>query len=228
MSDIPLLLTGALIGVAHVLLGPDHLAALAPFAVEARRKAWVIGLRWGVGHALGVIVVGLAGYAVIDWLDVEFLSGLSERLIGLVLIAIGVWGFAHLHRARLLYTDEGQGQVSPGAARPGLEGHVHTRAAFLVGAVHGVAGTGNVLGILPAMAQPSWWYTGAYLLSFGVGSILGMVGFASIFALAAPSDTSKGRVAYRWIFIAASGTCLAVGVLWMVFPKLGFSFDGGT
>ncbi len=218
MSDMPLILAGVLVGATHVFLGPDHLAALAPFAVEARRKAWLIGLRWGIGHALGIIVVGLAGYAVIDWLDVELISGLSERMVGLVLITIGVWSFAHLHRARLPRPDAS-------AAHAGIVGHVHTRAAFLVGVVHGVAGTGNLLGVLPAMAQPSWIYMGAYLVSFGAGSILGMVGFASLFALAAPSQESSSQAAYRWLSIAAAVACFALGVLWVLFPGLRFSFD---
>ena len=221
VSDIPFILAGFLVGAMHVLLGPEHLAALAPFAVEARREAWVIGLRWGVGHALGIIVVGLVGYALIDWLDVELLSGLSERLVGLVLIAIGIWSFAHLRTARFPRSEANH-------VRAGVAGHVHTRAAFLVGALHGVAGTGNLLGVLPAMAQPSWIYAGAYLVSFGTGSLLGMVAFASLFALAAPAEESSAQATYRWVFIAAGVTCFAMGVLWVLFPGLRFGLDGGV
>lgn len=225
---MPLILAGVLVGATHVFVGPDHLAALAPFAVEARRKAWLIGLRWGVGHALGIIVVGLAGYAVIDWLDIEFLSGLSERLIGLVLIAIGLWGFNHLRKTRLAEPDGAWAHEPATAARPGIDGHVHTRAAFLVGAVHGVAGTGNVLGILPAMAQPSWLYTGTYLASFGIGSILAMVGFAFLLGLAAPGQTPRGLFYYRWVFVGACGVCLALGVVLILFPTLRFHLHSGT
>jgi len=215
VSDIFVILTGFVVGVVHVLLGPDHLVALAPFAVEARRKAWVIGLRWGVGHAIGIIVVGMAGYAAVGWLDIELLSRVGERLVGLMLVAIGVWAFIHLRRARL---------AAPGAPAK-IEGHVHTRAAFLLGAMHGVAGTGGVLGVLPAMAQPSWFYAGAYLVSFGTGSIVGMMGFASLCMLTTGGRPAEQRSAYRWPFVAASVTCLLMGVLWMAFPNLRFDFD---
>lgn len=219
MSDMPLILAGLLVGAAHVLVGPDHLAAMAPFAIEAHRKAWKVGLRWGVGHALGIIVVGLAGYALIDWLDLEFPSGVSERLIGVVLIAISVWGFLHLHRTRTSHLDPAPEQK--------MGTHVHTRAAFLVGAVHGVAGTGNVLGVLPAMAQSSWLNTGMYLVSFALGSVLGMMGFAHVLGVATPGETPKSLAAYRRVFIAACGVCLAVGLLWLVFPGLGLELDWG-
>jgi hypothetical protein len=225
---MPLILAGVLVGATHVFVGPDHLAALAPFAVEARRKAWLIGLRWGVGHALGIVVVGLAGYAVIDWLDIELLSGLSERLIGLVLIVIGVWGLNHLRKTRLAYPEAGQAHEPLSVSRSGIEGHVHTRAAFLVGAVHGVAGTGNVLGILPAMAQPSWLYTGTYLASFGFGSILAMVGFAFLLGLAVPGQTPRGLSYYRWVFVGACAACLVLGVVLILFPTLRFHLHSGT
>ena len=54
------LLTGIVAGCGHVLLGPDHVAALGPFSVEAHQRAWRVGLRWGAGHALGTRVAGAA------------------------------------------------------------------------------------------------------------------------------------------------------------------------
>ena len=46
---------------------------------------------------------------------------------------------------------------------------------------------------------------------------------ASLFALAAPAKEST----YRWVFVAAGSTCLAMGVLWVLFPGLRFSLDAG-
>jgi len=52
------ILTGLLAGGVHVLSGPDHLAAVAPLAVQDR-SAWRSGLRWGLGHSSGVLLVGV-------------------------------------------------------------------------------------------------------------------------------------------------------------------------
>ena len=50
---------GFLAGFVHVLSGPDHLAAIAPYAVDGKSRAWRTGVRWGLGHAAGVLGVGL-------------------------------------------------------------------------------------------------------------------------------------------------------------------------
>ena len=47
--SMELLLIGFAAGFAHVVTGPDHLAALAPFASRNGRAAlWRLGLRWGL------------------------------------------------------------------------------------------------------------------------------------------------------------------------------------
>ena len=57
------LLTGAAAGLFHVLTGPDHLAAVAPIAADKRKRGWLAGCTWGIGHASGVVFV--AGIAVL-------------------------------------------------------------------------------------------------------------------------------------------------------------------
>ena len=59
-------LTGALAGLFHVLSGPDHLAAVAPLAVEDGRRGWFAGWTWGFGHASGVVVVALLAILLRD------------------------------------------------------------------------------------------------------------------------------------------------------------------
>ena len=56
------LITGLLAGALHVVATPDHLAILAPFSVEARRGAWRVGLRWGLGHAFGLVTFATAAW----------------------------------------------------------------------------------------------------------------------------------------------------------------------
>src|SRR2546426_10826940 len=64
-------ITGLIAGAVHVWSGPDHLAALAPLAVRRPRRAWVPGMRWGLGHSAGVGLIGLLSLWLRDWLPVD-------------------------------------------------------------------------------------------------------------------------------------------------------------
>ena len=203
-------------GALHVLSGPDHLAALAPFSVEARSKAWRLGLRWGLGHSGGIVLVGALAYVIRDQIDLDLTAELGRNAVGGILIAIGLWGLYHLRGMHL--------------ATPvtGSEGnHVHTTAAFVVGSVHGVAGTGYLLGVLPLLAMPRWLEATAYLLGFAAGTILAMVLFSALLGLLTERAGSRALRAYRRVFAGTSLAALAVGVAWIVLPLLGVSISAG-
>ncbi len=210
-----ILLTGMLAGAAHVLLGPDHLAALAPFSIEARRRAWAIGLRWGLGHAAGLGLVGAAFYALSDWLNLELFKQAGDYMVGMVLIAIGAWGFWHLRTQKPALAGHAAGPDSTGPA------HFHAGAAVLVGGLHGVAGTGNLVGVLPALGMRSWVEAGTYFGGFAIGTLAAMVGFAALLGALTPDASERTRRAYRRVFGLAAGAALAVGVTWIALPLLG-------
>src|SRR5580765_6930289 len=101
-------LTGAIAGAVHVWSGPDHLAAIAPLAVRRPRRAWLPGMRWGLGHSAGVGLIGL-------------LSSWGERLVGVMLFGIGLWA---LHRA-LRQNVHAHKHEHDGEAHVHLHTHVH-------------------------------------------------------------------------------------------------------
>ncbi|MEZ4652323.1 MAG: nickel transporter [Candidatus Eisenbacteria bacterium] len=86
-----LFLAGGIAGLIHVLSGPDHLAAVAPFALRGRERAWIPGALWGSGHTAGVAVVALAAFALREALPIERLSQYSEQIVGILLILVGAW-----------------------------------------------------------------------------------------------------------------------------------------
>jgi hypothetical protein len=198
-----LVFAGLVAGFVHVIAGPDHLAAIAPYAVDGQRGAWRTGVRWGFGHASGVLGVGLLVLALRGALPVEALSAWGERLVGLALIGIGIWAlWTALSRAR---------------ARPHTQGgHVHSHAAFAVGTLHGLAGSAHLLGIVPALALPSNFMAGSYLLLFGTGTVVAMGSFASLVGwISARSGASRPRVQSVLLGLAAL-TAVAVGAFWLV------------
>lgn len=208
-------LTGVAAGFGHVLLGPDHVAALAPFSVEAHRRAWVVGLRWGVGHAVGIIAVALLVVSATDWLDLELLAGAGDYLVGGVLVAVGLWGLWHLQHA----TDH----FSRAA---GFEhAHVHSTAALSIGTLHGLVGTGSTLAVLPAAGMHSFAESAVYLTGFGAGTVACMMGVAGLLGALAPRE--EGGRGYRSVFLAASLGSLLLGLVWIGLALAGVDLQSG-
>src|SRR3954467_13364211 len=84
-------ITGFVAGTIHVWAGPDHLAAIAPLAARNQNGGLWPGARWGLGHSAGVGVVGLLSLWLRDLLPLSLLSAWGERIVGLMLFAIGIW-----------------------------------------------------------------------------------------------------------------------------------------
>lgn len=220
------ILSGLAAGAAHVVAGPDHLAALAPIAVDRPGKAGMLGLRWGIGHGVGVVLVGCLGMLGRAAIDVELLSGWAEFIVGFTLIAVGLWAFKragkvvvhthahdhdhdhdhdhhnhahfHVHASEVDHDD-------PEAHR----GHSH--AAFVVGLLHGAAGTGHLLGVLPSLALPPA-YAAVYLAAYFVAAVGAMVLFGLI--LGRLTQRGNPRTVQRLMYSSCTLSVL-LGLVWV-------------
>ena len=90
-------LTGLIASIAHVVTGPDHLAAVTPLAIDSRKRSWMIGFAWGVGHTIGMLLIGLLFILFKAVLPVEAISKHSDTMIGVLLIAIGCWAIVRIY-----------------------------------------------------------------------------------------------------------------------------------
>lgn len=195
-------LAGLTAGLLHVLSGPDHLAAVAPLATETDRAPWRAGLQWGLGHTAGVVLVGALLVAFRDLLPLEAISAWSERIVGLALIGVGLWG---LRRA--------QGVAS---GRPHAHGPATTGASFGMGLLHGLAGSSHLFGVLPALALPTRAGALAYLGGFGAGAVIAMSAFAAVMGrLAGPAGPATAA-RHRALLRICSAAAIAVGLWWLV------------
>ena len=198
-------LAGLSAGTIHALSGPDHLSAVAPLVINERSRRWRMGLFWGLGHSVGVWLIGLIALLLRGFLPLDALSSWSERLVGVVLIGVGLWGlrrafFARLPSAHVHEVPEG---------RPG-------RAAVMIGGLHGLAGSSHILGLLPALALPSRWAALAYVIGFGLGAVAGMTLFSSAFGLIAHRITGRGQFAYQALLASFSAAAIVVGGYWLM------------
>lgn len=215
---ITILFAGLAAGVIHVLSGPDHLAAIAPLAVKKPRGSWLAGFRWGLGHSTGVLFVGalsllLRGMIPVDWISIK-----SDRLVGLLLIGIGVWALRkalQIHTHEHAHEERAHEHIHLHAPhKPHVE-HAHTHAAFGIGTLHGLAGSSHFLGILPALALPSNALAISYLAMFGVGTVFAMIGFSSVIGALAARFQTRAWKAYRGLMFACSGIAFVVGAAWL-------------
>ncbi len=87
----------------HVIMGPDHLAAVTPFAIETKRKAWKIGLSWGLGHLAGMLGIGVLFALFKELIPVDLISKYSEQLVGFVLLGIGGWALYKLFKKEKIH-----------------------------------------------------------------------------------------------------------------------------
>jgi len=232
MSNAPLNQTSALLiiaagigaGLVHVFSGPDHLAAIAPLAIKRQRGAWITGLRWGAGHASGVAFVGILSLLLRGLLPVDLISNWSDRLVGALLIGIGLWT---LRKALLIHTHahEHEGEAHEHIhihSRNGahaVKRHVHTHAAFGIGTLHGLSGSSHFLAIIPALAMPSTALAVVYLGCYGLGTVFAMMLFASAINSLSARFAGTAKI-YRGVLFACSGVAVTVGCIWM----FGFGF----
>ena len=190
-------LAGLAAGFFHALSGPDHLAAVAPLAVGRDRAAWRAGFTWGAGHTAGVLVVGMLLLTLRSLLPIDALSAWSERVVGLALVGVGVWG---LWRARQAHAHH----------------HAAAAASFGMGTLHGLAGSSHLFGVLPTLAFASPVEGAWYLAGFGAGAMLAMTGFAAALGLVTPGAGPASPAVRRVLLYASSLAAVVIGGAWLL------------
>ncbi|MAD60260.1 MAG: hypothetical protein CMH49_01940 [Myxococcales bacterium] len=214
------IVAGFLAGSAHVVSGPDHLAALAPIALDAPKSARSLGIRWGVGHGFGVLLLGGLGILTKESLDLNVISAWSEFAVGFILIGVGLWSFykargivihshPHVHSDSIddhnhvhihTQTEEHTHQTH--------QGHAHT--AFWVGMLHGSAGGGHLLGVLPSLAL-SPVDACLYLSSYFIAAVISMAIFATVLGY---MSSRQGPQVLQKLMYGVSILVLGLGGVW--------------
>src|SRR5262245_21306491 len=99
---------GFLLGMRHAT-DADHVAAVAATVGRARlvRPAAWIGMWWGVGHTITVLLVGTA-IALFDWIIQPRLGLAMEFVVGLMLVLIGVGNVRAVRRCEATVRDGGE------------------------------------------------------------------------------------------------------------------------
>ena len=189
-------LLGTLLGMRHAV-EPDHLAAISTLLTRERssaKAAW-LGAWWGLGHTLTLLIAG----ALLIVMQAEMPAKAASMFeLGVMLLLIG-FGL------RAIYLVARHQPVVPAqqlaVARP-----------LLVGAVHGLAGSGAIAALV-ATTLPSTPARIGYLLLFGVGSTLGMVLFSGLVSWPLARLGSHPAL-MRSMSLVIGCVSIALGVFW--------------
>jgi nitrile hydratase accessory protein len=201
---------GMLLGVRHAL-EPDHLAAVTTLMTGERssaKAAW-LGACWGFGHTLTLLTVG----ALLVVLKVELpamAAQVFEFCVVMMLVGFGV---------RAIY--QGAYHVPAGPT------HSHGRSSafspyqmdrwtlarpLLVGAVHGLAGSGALIALV-VTTLPSTATRLGYLTLFGVGSTVGMAALSGLLGWQI-ARVGAHRIFARTVSLSVGCFSTALGLFW--------------
>ncbi len=217
------LLVGFLLGMEHAL-DPDHVIAVSTLMTQHRTlgRSTLVGAIWGLGHTATLFLVGLA-VIVLKVRIPDWLAPLAELGVGIVLLALGVSivkGYltekvhAHVHQ----HGSEVHAHFHSHAGGAAHD-HDHTlpqhRTSLLVGMVHGLAGSAALmLLVLASIRTPTLGLF--YILTFGIGSILGMVGISALIGLPFTRAVRRHAEVHRKIRLTAGATSAAYGLFLIV------------
>jgi len=182
--------TSLLLGMRHAT-DPDHIVAVSTIVSRERSisRAGGIGVLWGIGHTLTILIVG--GAIIVLKLAFSPTLGLSlEMIVAAMLMLLGA----------LNVLDVRPSAVVSDRVRP-----------FAVGVVHGLAGSAAAtLLLLPLIGDARWALL--YLVVFGLGTIAGMA--LVTLAIAVPAALAAARVnnLQRSIRLASGAISLVFGM----------------
>jgi cytochrome c biogenesis protein CcdA len=156
MTVTTAIVTGVVVGLQHSL-ETDHLAAISTLVSEDKTDhPGVVGASWGVGHSIPIVTVGLVFVSLSASLP-ESVATLFEVLAGAILVYLGlrmllrVVGLLSVERHthdEHRHTHVSLGRFSFGSHHTHVDGE-----SFVVGIVHGLAGSGAIVVALATSAS---------------------------------------------------------------------------
>lgn len=199
METILPILFASLVGMGHAFEA-DHLLAVSN--IVSKRDSMLLSIKdgffWGLGHTTTIVIVGSI---IILSRATFFDSSIFEAVVGGMLIIMGI--------SRLTGRDK---NVTYKSSR-----YQHS-VAYSVGLVHGLAGSGAL--VLLVMSEIKDVYLSiAYLLVFGIGSILGMFIAAGLFSIPFSQRMVINKTVRLAVTVLSSVICILYGG-WMIYQHI--------
>ncbi len=216
---IPIICLGFFLGMRHAT-DADHVIAVSTIVSRERaiRSAIFIGALWGLGHTLTLMLLG--GAIIVFGLVIPPRLGMSmEFSVGLMLVLLGAWNLKAFDRWMVREAAHKDDRAEP--ARGWFDLHFgkvpfYQRVRpFVVGVVHGLAGSAALaLLVLPMIHDPYWAIV--YLSVFGIGTIAGMMLITAAIAWPFSYSVARSAALHRRLGLASGFVSLSFG-LFMIY-----------
>ncbi len=192
-----IIIAGLMIGLLHAF-EPDHLSAVSTQLLwnkdnsksskklDLQNLTIISSLRgalWGMGHTSSIILIGLliAGLSL-NIPDDFFIS--AEVVVGLMLITLAIFTFTNksILKQKHVHPHTHSNGISHTHSHEHNENHKHGHKAYLIGCVHGIAGSGSLVALF-ASTMNGFDMMIYFLILFGIGSIIGMTVASGVMGL---------------------------------------------
>lgn len=253
------------------MLTPDHLSALGALSVGGSWRSFSLGVRWSVGHSLGLLICAVLFISLKGELDLHAIGAYCDPFVGMFMIVIGSSGVvgsirayrykqakkttkrkkdaggvlggrrsqnhdenddisdedseAQMQSAGILTSSQSSSSSSDGASQLLDMRDPKTQRAVSIGMglLHGMAGPGGILGVVPAIEMQHWQSSFLYLGSFMASSTLSMGIFAAFYGELTRRMGSTGVAVEFGLRVFSSATSVIVGAVWLFLTFQGTS-----
>jgi hypothetical protein len=191
---------GLLMGILHAF-DPDHVMTMSSLGSrpDARGATARYAVSWGVGHG-GILTIAALALLLFEVPLPETLPAGAERFVGVILIAAG--------GSLALALWRGRADAPPA---PGLR----AKAPFLIGMVHGTAGSAAVFALLPiGLLSPVLGVI--YVLVFSLGVLGGIIGFGHGFDRAQAFVRRQAQMLDKPLRGGVAVLAIGMGSYWLV------------
>ena len=224
-TGLALFVLGFALGVKHAL-DPDHLVAVSTIVSANRslKRSSLAGVFWGAGHTTSLLIAGMIVLALRVSIPERFAAG-AERAVAFMLLVLGLnalW--------RAIKSSKFHIHAHTHGGRPHIHFHTHKQdrilqhdhshvfrmgvRSFVVGMVHGLAGTGALM-VLVLAAAPSFLAGSVYILLFGVGSVGGMLILSSLISIPFVVSARSFQLCNSALQFATALLSIGLGLYWI-------------
>ena len=216
---------GFALGVRHAL-DPDHLVAVSTIVSRNNSvaRSSVAGALWGLGHTASLFICGTIVLALRLSIPESFVAT-AESAVAVMLVLLGVnalWRAIRSSRLHLhFHTHDGRRHIHFHVHKPEEQAaHDHRHVlkigfrSFLIGMVHGLAGTGALM-IVVIAAAPSFIAGSMYILFFGFGSVGGMLILSSLISIPFVVSARFFRIFNNGLQFVTALLSIALGLFWI-------------
>ncbi len=180
---------GFLLGIQHAF-NADHVIAVSTLVTknQSLKKSSFLGIFWGIGHTITLLAVGMA-ILTLKLTIPDRLALFMEFMVGAMLVFLGVVVIRELIINRIHMHSHLHGRQAHLHLHSHVEeqAHIHQHIkpefkSMMVGMVHGLAGSAALM-LLVLTSAPSISSGLLYIVIFGIGSIIGMMGVSTLISL---------------------------------------------